>query len=297
MRELVRFERESDARTLGDALFVADIESHVDEGRDGAFLVWVHDERDMGSARELVASYRRDPDAAQFAEARSRAAERRREQRKREKKSRHKVIRVRESWGSPRDIGRLTGALIVISVGVTLLSQFGANDAVTRWLTIASYERTDGLVRWDGLADLMSGQLWRLVTPIFVHFGLLHILFNMLWLKQLGTMVEQRQSPRFLALFVLATAVIPNTAQYLVSGNPLFGGMSGVVFALLGYIWIRSKVDPRSGYALPQFIVIWMMAWLVLGFTGLIGNIANTAHLAWLAVGAGWGWLDGQRKR
>ena len=296
MRELGRFKQQDDARTVADALFVAGIESRVDASRDGHFVVWVHDERDVDGARELLAAYEENPDDPRFTEARRRAKEERRAKAKRDGEGRHKVVRARDRWHAAQGIGRLTLVLLVISVGVTLSGQFGRNPDVTRWFTIASYVTQGNYVRWDGLADLMNGQVWRLVTPIFVHFGIVHLLFNMLWLKELGTLVEQRQSTPFLGALVLATAVIPNVAQYVFGGSPLFGGMSGVVYGLLGYVWVRGKVAPQSGYALPQLIVVWMMAWLVLGFTGLVGNIANAAHLGGLLVGGGWGWLAGRGK-
>jgi len=297
MRELTRFEREDDARTLGDTLFVEGIQSRVDEGRDGGFVVWVHDETQMDAAKELLSVYERDPDDPRFAEARRQAKQRRAEEKQQRKKSRHKTVRMRDRWQASRGIGRLTMVLIIISVGVTLLSKFGENHSVTNWFLIASYQAQGGYVRWDGLADVLSGQVWRLITPIFVHYGFLHIIFNMLWLKDLGTLIEHRQSTAFLGVLVLATAVIPNLAQYIFGGSPMFGGMSGVVYGLLGYIWIRGKVDPGSGYALPRFIIVWMLGWLVLCFTGLVGHIANAAHLAGLLVGGGWGLLAGLIRR
>ena len=78
--------------------------------------------------------------------------------------------------------------------------------------------------------------------------------------------------------------------QYFV-GGPSFGGMSGVVYGLLGYIWIRGKYDPLSGFYLENWIVIMMIGWFLLGFTGMIGHIANAAHGAGLAAGMAWGYL------
>jgi GlpG protein len=129
-----------------------------------------------------------------------------------------------------------------------------------------------------------SGQVWRLLTPIFIHFSFLHLLFNMLWLKDLGTIIEVRQGAGRLVLLVAILAVASNVGQYLVSG-PNFGGMSGVVYGLLAYIWMRGKCDPFSGYFIHPQIFIMMMIWFFLCLTGLLGNIANTAHAVGLVVG------------
>ena len=135
---------------------------------------------------------------------------------------------------------------------------------------------------------VLSGQVWRLFTPMFIHFGLIHLLFNMLWLKDLGSAIERRHGiVKFIAM-VLVISALSNLGQYLVAG-PSFGGMSGVVFGLLGYIWMRGKFDPSSGFRLPKSIVIMMGIWFIICFVGIIPGIANTAH----AVGLGLGMLFG----
>jgi GlpG protein len=148
------------------------------------------------------------------------------------------------------------------------------------------------------LPEVMHGEIWRLVTPIFMHAPILphdgikanplHLLFNMLWLYQLGSMVEARQSALFLFIFVAISAALSNLAQYFLFG-PNFVGMSGVVYALAGYVWIRGKFNPGSGLFLDQQSVVWLLFWLVFCFTGLAGPIANAAHFIGLAVGMAWG--------
>jgi membrane associated rhomboid family serine protease len=143
----------------------------------------------------------------------------------------------------------------------------------------------------SGLAEVRSGQIWRLLTPIFLHFGVLHVLFNMMWLADLGSMIEARQSSLRLGLLVLVIGCGSNFGQYLV-GGPIFGGMSGVVYGLLGYIWMRGKFDPASGLFLHQSTVLMMMIWFVVCFTGLVGHVANAAHAVGLGMGVAWGYLS-----
>jgi membrane associated rhomboid family serine protease len=141
-------------------------------------------------------------------------------------------------------------------------------------------------------ADVMSGEVWRLVTPIFIHFGLLHIFFNMMWLWDLGRALEILRGPGFLALFVAVTGIASNIAQYVVTQSPTFGGMSGVVYALLGYVWMQGRFNRSFGFALHRSTVVMMIGWFVLCWTGLLGPIANWAHAAGLLVGMAWGFLD-----
>ena len=145
-------------------------------------------------------------------------------------------------------------------------------------------------------ASVAGGEVWRLVTPMFVHFGILHILFNMMWLWDLGRAIELRKSALFLALFVIVTGTASNLAQYVITQSPLFGGMSGVVYALLGYFWIQGRINPYFGMALHQSTVVMMLGWYVLCWTGLVGPIANWAHTAGLAIGVAWGLLQGRSR-
>jgi rhomboid protease GlpG len=183
-----------------------------------------------------------------------------------------------------------TVVLIAACVGVSALSAMGGNDEVLLPLLIAQPSSAP----W---AEIASGQLWRLATPMLVHFGLLHILFNMLWLWDLGRLVEFTRGPAFLALFVLVTGIACNVAQYAITGSPLFGGMSGVVYALLGYVWMQGRHNPAFGYVLHKSTVIMMFGWYVLCWTGLAGPIANWAHTAGLVLGVAWGYLDARRVR
>ena len=69
------------------------------------------------------------------------------------------------------------------------------------------------------------------MTPIFLHFDALHILFNMLWLMDPGRMVERTKSSWFLLLFVLVVAILSNLTQYIVRQSGI-RRMSGVIYAL-----------------------------------------------------------------
>lgn len=172
---------------------------------------------------------------------------------------------------------RLTAILIALSVTVAVLSQFGSDYQFLHFLFISEYRQ--------GLSEISEGQLWRLFTPILIHFGIIHIAFNMIWLYQLGSAIEQRQSIKRMAMLVVVTSLLSNLAQFFWSG-PSFGGMSGVVYGLLAYIWVQGKYNPRAGLGLEQNIAIMMLIWFVICWMGLVGNIANMAHTVGLVSGA-----------
>src|SRR5690606_16541906 len=105
-------------------------------------------------------------------------------------------------------------------IALTLLASAPGFETFTRLLYYSLYMGRD-------FPEIASGQLWRLVTPIFLHGGILHLVFNMLWLYQLGSAIEHYEGSRLLLLMVMILGALCNTAQYLVSG-PAFVGMSGV---------------------------------------------------------------------
>lgn len=172
----------------------------------------------------------------------------------------------------------ITVALIAVSVAVALLSNFGSSVSALHSLFIADPNSA-------GFQSILEGQLWRLLTPVFIHFGVLHILFNMMWLWDLGGTIERMKGWPFFAGFVFSVGIASNIAQFIIDGSPYFGGMSGVVYGLLGYVWISGKRNPQSGFGLHSQTAIMMFGWYVLCWTGLLGPVANWAHTMGLMLG------------
>ena len=134
---------------------------------------------------------------------------------------------------------------------------------------------------------IREGQIWRLITPIFLHASFFHLLFNMLWLLYLSKQLEERINVFKNLSLVLIIAIISNTCQYLMTG-PLFCGYSGVVIGLIGFIWVRQKKASWEGYLIPHgimlFVLFYIIALFILQFISLATQfnlaIANTAHIS-----------------
>ncbi|MGB0468246.1 MAG: rhomboid family intramembrane serine protease [Pontibacterium sp.] len=184
----------------------------------------------------------------------------------------------------------LTISLIILSLAISFLVGMGENFDNLRLFTITDVEqRQEHIYSTDLMETFYSGEIWRLITPVFIHFGLMHVLFNLLWVWVVGSKVEYFQGWRVLLGLVVFSGLVSNLAQYFISG-PLFGGMSGVVFALLAYAWLWDKRNPQSRIGLPTALMGFMVVWLALGYLGILeglgfGAIANTAHLAGLVSG------------
>jgi len=137
---------------------------------------------------------------------------------------------------------------------------------------------------------IATNEWWRLVSPIFIHFGLMHFIFNALWLSMLGARIEQHSGAQHLLLIVAVSAIASNVGQFMWSGSIAFGGMSGVIYALLGYLWIRNGLAPSPMLHLPKELIGFMVAWLVICMTGILDfllgiGVANAAHLVGLISG------------
>ena len=296
MRLIGHLAEEKSARVFADYLYVQKIESHLEFEKADGWGVWINDEDKLEEAAKLLTDFRLNPaDPKYRAEAKS-ASELRAEAEKDEARYRKRLSDRRHLFRPLRDygFGPLTFVLIVISVVVCLLSRLGNDPRPILGLFITDFTTVDPF--GPRLPEILHGQVWRLITPIFIHFGLLHILFNMLWLRDLGSMIEGRQSSRLLAVLVLVIAAGSNLAQFWY-GGPVFGGMSGVVYGLLGYIWMRGKFDPGSGLYLHPSTVTMMIIWFFACFTPIIPHVANAAHAAGLVMGIVWGYLSSLRYR
>ena len=139
------------------------------------------------------------------------------------------------------------------------------------------------LLAYPVAGPFSDGEIWRLITPMFMHFGLMHIAFNLGWWWYLGGAVERYQGNKILLPLVLFSAVISNFGQYMLDGAG-FGGLSGVVYAMIGYCWLYGRRFPRERVGLPDNLFGFALIWLSLGFTGFM-NMANGAHLIGLLAG------------
>lgn len=302
MRQIGSIPNEAAARCFEDYLLAQGITSRI-EPSGGGWVVWVHDENKLAPAQAAFDAFVSNPYDPRFAAVASQAAELRKIEAAEERSFRKRYVNLSGQWDKlARRNQPVTLVLIGICVLVAALTLLGSNDnAVLDGLRIASIERDGNLTRWKpGLHEVCHGQVWRLVTPIFLHFGPLHLIFNMIWLHALGGMIEASRRWWKLALLVLVTAVVSNFGEYFWDEwiqawwfkqprPPNFGGMSGVVYGLFGYAWMKSRYEPSCGIFLWPNVVVNMIGWLFLCMTGvlspLVGSIANAAHAVGLVTG------------
>ncbi len=168
--------------------------------------------------------------------------------------------------------GPLTLGITVCCVLVFILMNILGDDVVMRWLSFPA-------------SPAQHAQPWRWVSHILLHFSLLHLLFNLVWWWYLGSAMEKYRGWLPLAVLTLLSAAVSGLVQFHFSGA-LFGGLSGVVYALMGYVWWYGEKNPGGPLQMPRGVIVFALLWLIAGYFDILGfALANAAHVAGLVIG------------
>lgn len=290
MRLIATLSDQATAEGLGEVLRRQGVENLVERDDGGRWSLWIRAEEDVARARTLFAQYQANPGAtlvlpppeslprstASPPPSRTRRAERP------ERDERLVPVGAALGWATLGVV--VLCALVATQVGVTRV-----NSEVLRKLLLSEVPYRWGSSWVDFLPEVRHGEVWRLLTPAFVHFGWAHILFNLWAFWDLGNLIERCQGALRLVMLVVGLAVISNLGQYVVAG-PRFGGLSGVVYGLLGYVWMMGRFRPSAGMILHPQSLVMMLVWFVICIRGALGiPVANTAHGVGLVAGMVWG--------
>ena len=199
----------------------------------------------------------------------------------------------RSWWPALRRYPAVTSliALALLGFPATWPLDAGGCGPALAWLTIVPVGGDHCELQSASLhAVLASGQVWRLITPIFIHFGVAHLLLNAAVVIEFGRRIERGAGSFALLGLTLIIAIASNAAQFLATSAALFGGLSGVAYGLFAYVVARGRLDPAIVWRVnPSFsvAVVVMLVLLSSGVTERFGlHIANTAHWIGLAGGA-----------
>jgi GlpG protein len=302
MRQAGTIPQQPDAQRFADYLFAQGIATKIDP-EDDAWAVWVRDEEHVSRAVSELDQFLANPGDAKYATAEREAKARRDKLARQEDQARRNFVDMSRRWdGRGAGPAPLTVGLIVLSIAVALFTRLGgyfagANEAADPLINALGFteayqvalEQDAAGEPWHPFDPIRRGEVWRLITPILLHFSPWHLLFNMYMLYQFGLLIEGRRGTLRFALLVLTIAALSNFGQYQFMvwdrAYPSFGGMSGVIYGLFGYAWMKSRYEPTAEIFVHPNTVVLLMIWFVLCLVGVIGNIANWAHGIGLAVG------------
>ena len=263
---LVAFSQERPARLLVDYLQVQGIAARYNKAQEPhSHAVILLDASQWSLAKQIADEFIAEPSAQKYQEAAWQSGT---------------VVDLKSAgWFSLDGLllnlirSPFTALVLIICLATYTLALLGISEPYM-WLRILPLSQ---------LAD--NHQWWRLLGPAFIHFSTLHIAFNLLWWWMLGKQLEHTFGvSALLALFVFS-ALCSNIAQLLLDG-PNFGGLSGVVYALVGCVWWLGWLRPAWGIGLPKPMIGFLLIWLLVGYSDILWiKMANTAHTVGLLSG------------
>jgi len=199
------------------------------------------------------------------------------------------VIRPFLRVEAPYDEPMLSYILLALNVIVFLI------DTLTAWSGLG-YGQV-GLLTLLGAksnASILQGQYWRLLTPMFLHAGILHLVFNGYFLYRIGPWVERHfGTARFAAIYFLS-GIGASLASFALNLNPAVGA-SGALFGLIGamlpMLYINRDLIANTRSLIGNIIMTIVFNLLI----GLSPGIDNWAHIGGLICGLTLGWLTSPR--
>jgi len=266
---LIAITNESYAHLLANYLTSQQLPSQVaDSEKEGEYIIVLADGGDISRATAICEEFIRQPGHPKYQQA---AWENGEHVALHPSKSGNLSIGNLLSWAKTAPFA---ASVLFICTLVYALSWLGFFGTVSQYLKMQPVGQL-----------LQTHEYWRLITPAFIHFSALHFIFNLLWWSMLGAQIERTFGFSMLLLVFVVSAIASNLAQAVVSG-PAFGGLSGVVYAVLGFVWWIGWLRPSWGLSIPKAIVGFMLVWLVLGYADVLWvNMANTAHTVGLISG------------
>ena len=161
--------------------------------------------------------------------------------------------------------------LLSIALDIPSALKFGGIFGILSPSTASLYK-----VGLGGAYPLQQGRWWTLITATYLHGSILHILFNMLWLRQIGFWVEDLFGPsRFLIIYTLAGLV--GSLVSTIAGTQAFVGASGAIMGLFGaMIYYGRNRGGTLGSAIFRQVLIWAGIAFVLGL--VMPGIDNWGH-------------------
>ncbi|ETX11694.1 protease [Marinomonas ushuaiensis DSM 15871] len=270
-----RFEQTEDPKVLTEALWHHKIAHQVifNEGRNE---LWLRDPRQLPALEQILALWKENPLELDYSQSNI---------------STFTAPSSNLSLVAQFKQNPVTILLLLVTLLAAALTKLGANFDMVGQFTISGFDARDGKIYFYNLSEVMARkEYWRLFTPALLHFSVLHLVFNTLWVWDIGRKLERLLGSVVWAVGVFIVAVLSNILQYEISGYPLFGGLSGVVYGLIGFAWLLPILNARLPTIISKQLMIFFTVWLGIGYTPFpemigLGSIANTAHSIGLLSG------------
>lgn len=162
---------------------------------------------------------------------------------------------------------------LVLFIGINLEGELDTWDVYKKWGA-------------PSVTDIFNGDYWGLITSNFLHVEIWHIAFNLYWLWIFGKKIEFEANKTLYVFFILSSALVSSLAQLAFSDTTGIG-LSGVGYALFGFLYVKSKTTEEYNNYLDKrtinLFLFWLVLCVVLTKTGVwtVGNAAHIGGLMW----------------
>jgi GlpG protein len=296
MRQIGTLPDKDAAKRLSDYLLTLGITSKVDE-RPSGFQLWVHHEDKVPRAKQELEEFLKEPLSPRYQGVEQTARELRKKKEEEDRRHLRNSVALRGMW-SYRPPERVPVTMLTVAVSIVVFVFFFSGPAASRlsdllWIApvhVIPSDETDPIVRshednnpmsvsaarlepWS-LSRIRHGEIWRVVSPIVVHFGIWHLVFCLYWFNDIAGMVEIRKGSLWFAGLLLAIAIPSNLAQYFFAG-PRFGGLFPVILGLFAYVWIQKQYIPNANFPLRANTEMMLGLGFLISITGWIFGPSN----------------------
>ena len=191
--------------------------------------------------------------------------------------------RVDEHAGGEHFFSRL-----ILTINIALFVLMVMADLKNETATIMNSPSRPVFYDFGGrnVAAIMNGAWWLLITPNFLHLGVLHLMFNSIALYQIGPQVEEIYgSQKFIFLYVVI-GILSNISSFAFGING--AGASGAIFGLIGLMAVYGY---RLGGAVGRALMRQMIIWAAFGVVVTLAFADQAAHIGGFISGAALGFI------
>ncbi len=323
MRRIGNFSDPKLADQFNDYLQTLKIPAKVDHD-ENSHDIWIRDEKDVATAREAMDEFKQSPNAAKFDVSAEAARLRKEEEAEKKRKlalQNKAQKKLRSGSGAFSGRSARTGNIpvvigMIVLCGLIFVTAEPLRDMSIRdlnmlvnaspqqrseiltteqklFMALTFADTIDYAITGDPWVSIKKGQIWRLITPAFLHGSQWHLVFNMMALFTLGSVVERLHGSWFIAGLLVVSGVIGMVVQVVLPDwleSPMAIGASGAVFGVFGFIWIRPRFQPTYPVGIPPFNVYMMLGFMFACMMPFVQNymqmqIANGAHVGGLVTG------------
>lgn len=203
-------------------------------------------------------------------------------------------LATRARYLNARQPTLITYVLMAVNVAVFVLITISDPESLTS--NRISGRSEDEFGQFDlGLHEvfLERGEWYRMVTSGFLHFGIIHLAFNMLLLFQLGQLLEPALGRVRFALLYFAALLAGSAGAMLLQPDAFHGGASGAVFGLMGaaFVGLRNRgINPFSTGIGTTLLLNLLLTFTIPGISigGHIGGVLGGVVAGWVMLAPNW---------